>query len=97
VQDIAKAFVLALDLPQERPFEIYNVGSGQGTSITQLIDAAIETTNRMIPIEYVNSVPGDIPLSLANINKIQTKLGFEPSNSTLENIFKTSWHAAKHQ
>ncbi len=97
VQDIAKAFALALDLPQERPFEIYNVGSGQGTSITQLIDVAIETTNRMIPIEYVNSVPGDIPLSLANINKIQTKLGFEPSNSTLENIFKTSWHAAKHQ
>lgn len=97
VTDIAHAFVLALDSVQEEPFEVYNVGSGEGTSITQLIDSAVEVTSRMIPIEYVEAVSGDIPLSYADITKIRNKLGFEPSNSSLEKIFKTSWHAAKHQ
>lgn len=91
VLDIAGAHVVALSKMSElSPFNVYNIGTGRGSSIEQVIHAATEVTGHMIPIEIGPRRDGDPAVLVADNNKIKTELGFELKYSDLETIIKTS-------
>ncbi len=95
VLDIARAFHLALDTPQDAQYEVYNVGSGTGHTVKQMLDVAVEVTGKMAPMVIGPQRVGDIPVSVSDTTKIKTKLGFVPKYSDPETIFKTTWSSIK--
>lgn len=92
VQDLAQAHVLALKkISTESGSFNYNVGTGRGYSVTEVINAAMEVTNKMIPIEYAPRRSGDPAALLADVTRIKQELGFEPQFSDLNTILRTAW------
>ncbi len=92
VQDLAQAHVLALKkISTESGSFNYNVGTGRGYSVTEVINAAMEVTNKMIPIEYAPRRAGDPAALVADVTRIKQELGFEPQFSDLNTILRTAW------
>ncbi|HYE22825.1 MAG TPA: UDP-glucose 4-epimerase GalE [Verrucomicrobiae bacterium] len=96
VKDLARAHTLALEkLSQDSGTFIYNVGTGKGYSVAQIIDTVIEVTGKMVPIERSERRPGDPPILIADNKKIKRELKFEPRHSDLETIISTAWEWQK--
>lgn len=93
VVDVARAHVAALEGMKPNQFKVYNIGTGKGFSVKEMIAAAAEVTNRMIPMEIGPRRAGDAGMTIADSGLIKKDLGFTPTHSTLENIFSTSWKA----
>lgn len=92
VQDLAKAHVLGLKkLNEDQGLFTYNVGTGQGHSVSQVIDAAVECLGKMIPIQNSPRRAGDSPILVADASMIKADLGFTPLHSGLDTIIKTAW------
>ncbi|MDP3740789.1 MAG: UDP-glucose 4-epimerase GalE [bacterium] len=92
VLDLAQAHVLGLNkLEQASGNFAYNVATGKGSSIREVVNAAVEITGKMIPIEYAPRRPGDPASLVADASKIQTELGFAPKYSDLNTILSTAW------
>lgn len=92
VCDLAQAHLLALKkLEQDPGWFAYNVGTGSGRSVAEVINTAMEVTNKMIPIEYAPRRPGDPAALVADATKIRMELGFEPQYSDLNTIIATAW------
>ena len=92
VEDLAVAHNLALQkLETETGVFNYNVGTGKGRSVAEVVNSCVELTRRMIPIEYAQRWPGDPAVLVADATKIRTELGFEAKYSDLETIIKTAW------
>ncbi len=93
VDDLASAHVLALTA-MERPNTTlaYNVGTGRGYSVREIIDASERVTGRGIAIEEVERRPGDPPALYADNRKIREELGWEPKYTDAESIVRTAWN-----
>jgi len=92
VLDIARAHVLALKrMKENQSFEIFNLGTGHGYSVLEMINATAEVLNRMIPMEIGPRRPGDADLLIANSEKAKRDLGFEVRYSDLPTIIETAW------
>lgn len=94
VSDVALAHLAALKTTH-MGLEVYNIGTGKGFSVEEVIQAAAEITGKMIPIEIGPRRPGDAAITVANVQKIYNTLGFTPKYSSLEHILTTSWQMAK--
>lgn len=93
VVDIARAHVLALQkMDGLEDFEIFNIGTGRGTSVLEIINKASEVLNRIIPMQKGSRRPGDSQESVADNSKAKIKLNFLPQHSDLENIILSSWN-----
>jgi UDP-glucose 4-epimerase len=93
VLDVADAHILALQkLGVDDAYHVYNVGTGKGSSVEEMICAAAEITNRMVPMEIGPRRAGDAASTVADNAKIKADLGFEPKYSTIETIIKTTWN-----
>jgi len=87
VKDIAKANILAMEKSAAN-YEIFNVGTGTPTSILNIANTLTKLYNKDMKPEIVNKFrAGDIRHCYADITKIRTKLGYEPSY-TLEQGMK---------
>ena len=92
VCDLALAHWLALGkLRQEAGYFIYNVGTGQGYSVAEVVNTAMEVTNKMIAIQAAPRRPGDPASLVADAAKIRQELKFEPQYSDLNTILSTAW------
>ncbi len=96
ILDIARAHVLSLNIfenntKQRGLFEIYNIGTGTGYSVLEMINQTAEVLNKMIPMEIGERRAGDTSITVADNSKIKEHLNFELEFSSLENIIKTSW------
>jgi UDP-glucose 4-epimerase len=91
VLDLADAHVLAVQrLLRGEPSEVFNLGTGTGTTVKELI-AAIETVSgRAFPVEIAGRRPGDAPILVADNTKARTMLGWSP-RFTLEDIIRHAW------
>lgn len=93
VEDLAQAHVLALDkLNKDKGCFAYNVGTGRGSSVSEVVSAAMEVTGRMVPIKYSPRRAGDPAALVADVIKIKAELGFLPKHSDLQTILRTSWN-----
>lgn len=92
VLDLAQAHILALKkLDSESGNFAYNVASGRGHSVAEVVDAAMEVTGKMIPIAYAPRRPGDPAALVADAHKIRSELGFQAKYSDLNTIISTAW------
>lgn len=98
VVDLAKAHVVAIDrlinLKQESNFEFFNIGTGEGYSVMQLIKAFIKATSININYKIVPRRVGDIEKIWADTTISSKKLGWETKIS-LEESLLSSWNWEK--
>jgi UDP-glucose 4-epimerase len=78
VQDLARAHVLALAaVDRDEPCQTYNLGSGTGFSVKQVIDTVGRAAGRSVPAEVGPRRPGDPPRLVAAPALARERLGFE--------------------
>ena len=90
VRDLASAHTLAL-ARTEPGVAIYNVGSGVGYSVRQIIEMAREVTGRDLTIIERPRRAGDQPATVASAERIQRALGWQPHHSDLRTLLATAW------
>lgn len=90
VTDLASAHVLALESSQGGS-RAYNLGSGRGCSVREVIDAATRITGRPIPVAVGARREGDVPRLVADSSRARRELGWEARSSTLESILESAW------
>lgn len=92
VLDLAEAHVLALEaLDQQINSGIFNVGTGQGYSVLQVINIAKKVTGIDIPVVEVARRSGDPDVLIAKVDKIERTFGLKARYSDLETIISSAW------
>ncbi len=92
VTDLADAHILALDyLAEGNPSDQFNLGSANGYSVKQMVEAARKVTGQPIPAEVGPRRPGDPDSLVASSDKARRILGWQPTYENVEDIIKTAW------
>ncbi|MGA9533465.1 MAG: UDP-glucose 4-epimerase GalE [Anaerolineales bacterium] len=91
IADLVSAHLLALDALDNSDRLVYNLGNGAGYSVRQVIEAARRVTEHPIPAVEAARRPGDPPRLVAQSDKIQRELGWQPELPDLDQIIKTAW------
>ena len=93
VSDLAKAHVVALEkVFTTKVDEVYNVGSGTGYSVTEMINQIAESIGKAITPTLSPRRPGDTAQLIASIAKIERDLGWKPERS-LKEMIDSAWQA----
>lgn len=91
VMDLARAHLAAVELTgRETGVQAINVGTGQGYSVLEMIQAFEATTGRTIPYVITDRRPGDIATSLANPEKAKTQMNWE-AELGLDDMCRDAW------
>lgn len=91
VEDLAEAHLLALEQMEEGGIEAFNVGTGSGTSVLEVIAAVREVTGHEIPAEVVGRRPGDPPELYADSDKLQRRYGWQPHYRNIRQVVESAW------
>jgi UDP-glucose 4-epimerase len=94
IEDLSAAHVLALDGAREGTHAIYNLGTGNGYSVREVIDAARSVTGAELPVVERDRRPGDPPRLVAASAKIRAELGWEPRHD-LTRMVADAWAFAE--
>jgi UDP-glucose 4-epimerase len=93
VQDLALAHLAALKKVESGYIsQVYNVGSGKGYSVKEMMDQISKSIGRDINPEVSQARAGDSPKLIASIDKIKEQLGWSPEAS-LEEMIDSAWQA----
>ncbi|MFN3756191.1 MAG: UDP-glucose 4-epimerase GalE [Flavobacterium sp.] len=94
VVDLAKAHVVALqrllESKNKEKIEIFNVGTGKGSSVLEVIKAFEKVSNQKLNYKIVGRREGDITIAYANTDKANTVLGWKTELS-LEQALESAW------
>jgi len=89
--DLAQAHQLAVESLKPGVATDYNLGSGTGTTILELLRACEKAVGQPIPHEIVGRRPGDPGTLIATPEKIIKELGWSPKYPDIESIVDTAW------
>jgi UDP-glucose-4-epimerase GalE len=95
VDDLASAHILALQhLLKSNCSDVFNLGSGRGLSVREIIDAVQTFTGAKIPVRIEQKREGEPDILLADSQKAKRVLGWNPQHSDLETIITSAynWH-----
>ncbi len=92
VVDLASAHILALLALQPGERRIYNLGTGTGVTVREIIEAARDVTGHPIPERSAPRRPGDPPELVAAAEKAKRELGWQPRHSDIHTIMRTAWN-----
>jgi len=96
VEDLAEAHILALEyLLAGGASDQFNVGTGSGHSVMEVIRAVEEVTGQKVPYVMGTRREGDPPRLVASSAKLQSKLGWQPRSSELKTIVQHAWDFAR--
>ena len=90
-QDLAQAHQLAVENIGPGVGRVYNVGSGTGASVLEVLRACEEAVGRPIKHEVVGRRPGDPGTLVATPEKIARELGWSPRFADIRAIVDTAW------
>lgn len=90
VLDLASAHILALRA-LDGGSRTYNLGTGRGYSVREVIETARAITGHAIPAVVGTRRPGDPAILIAGSQKIQDELGWRPRHSDLQSIIASAW------
>lgn len=97
VDDLAQAHLLALNkLMHGFPGGKYNLGNGDGYSVTQVIETARRITGRSIPTKVVERRAGDPAILIGSSQEALKVLNWNPRFADLDAIIETAWKWHKH-
>jgi UDP-glucose-4-epimerase GalE len=91
VDDLAEAHLLALEALAPGKHLHYNLGTGRGHSVREVIRVAEEVTGKPVPVKVGPRRPGDPPVLVASAEKVQRELGWRPRYPELRPIVETAW------
>ena len=94
VVDLAKGHIKALN-QEKKGISVYNLGTGKGTSVLELLKIFEETNKVKIPYEIVQRRVGDIAICFADAKKAEKEIGWK-AEKTIEDMVKDSWNFEKH-
>lgn len=98
VTDLAEAHVLAIEkLLAGGSSDIFNVGTGEGHSVLEVMRAVEQTTGREVPHKIGERRAGDPPSLVADSTKLQRTLGWKPKFAAMQDIVRTAWQFAGKQ
>lgn len=99
VVDLAKAHVKALQKliaeTDETVIDIYNLGTGQGSSVLEVVKAFESANDVRVPYQVCERRAGDITIAYANADKAERELDWK-SETTLEEALRTTWQWQKY-
>lgn len=97
VSDLAYAHVLALQALEREisPRPAYNLGTGQGHSVAEVIEAARRITGSVIPVAKGSRRPGDPAILLADPSRAKRDLGFVPRFAAVDDMISSAWYWIK--
>ena len=92
VEDLAYAHMLAVEkLFNDKKSDCINLGTGIGTSVKEIIDAAKQVTGLDVPVVYGERREGDPAKLYAANEKAKSVLGWNPKYTEIGDIIKTAW------
>jgi UDP-glucose 4-epimerase len=92
VVDLAKGHLKALEhLEKETGAEAYNLGTGRGSSVLDVIKTFEDVTGKKVPYELTDRRPGDAAVCYADPSKAKARLGWE-TEKTLEDMCRDAWN-----
>ena len=93
VTDLADAHILALHkLREGYDSNIYNLGSGNGFTVKEMIEAAREVTGHEIPAKICDRRAGDPAKLVAASDKARKELGWEPKHENIKDMISSAWN-----
>ena len=96
VSDLAEAHIAAVQhLLDGGGSEVFNVGTGSGHSVKEVLAAVEKVTGRRVPFEMGPRREGDPPSLVADSSKLQKKLAWKPQRDSLERIVAEAWQFAQ--
>ncbi len=95
VSDLAQAHILAVEsLMSGAASNQFNVGTGAGFSVLQVIQAVEKVSGKKVPYNVGPRREGDPPALVADSDKLKSTLGWQPKYSDLETIVSHAWNFA---
>ena len=95
IEDLGQAHLLALERLESGTHHVVNLGTGDGYTVREVIEAARKVTGREIPVRDEDRRPGDPPQLIAANARARELLGWEPRRSLEEMIADAwAWHEA---
>jgi UDP-arabinose 4-epimerase len=92
VSDLADAHVASLQrLVDNGGGGIFNLGTGHGLSVKQVLDAIASETGEQLTISFGSRRPGDPAILVADASLAASELAFKPRRSDLKTIIATAW------
>ncbi len=92
VSDLADAHVLGLRwLADGKPNDVFNLGSGKGFSVREVIDNSRAVTNREVPYHEGPRRAGDAASLVSGSVRAETELGWTPQRSQLKDMIADAW------
>lgn len=91
IGDLISAHILALGALESRDKMIYNVGSGNGFSVREVIETARSVTGHAIPTFESPRRAGDSARLVASPQKIMRELGWNPKHTNMQDILSSAW------
>ena len=92
ILDLAQAHLLAMEWVQSGTHEIFNLGTGVGSSVREVIDAVGRVTGNTVPVTEEPRRAGDPATLVASGQKAREVLGWAPQHS-VESIISDAWDA----
>jgi UDP-glucose 4-epimerase len=89
IVDLAQAHMLALNCNKS---DAFNLGSGGGYSVRQVVEAARKVTGHAIPAVESPRRPGDPPKLVGDSAKIRRALGWKPRFDSIDAIIESAWN-----
>lgn len=93
VVDLAQGHVAVIE-KLEKGVHIYNLGTGQGTSVLELVNAFEKANDVKVPYELVARRPGDIAECFADVSKAEREIGWKAKLSVNEMV-RDAWRFEK--
>jgi UDP-glucose-4-epimerase GalE len=91
VEDLAEAHVRALEAIEPGVGKAWNVGTGTGSSVREVVRTCEQVSGRPIAVKEGPRRAGDPPELVATGDKLRTELGWRPQYPTLRAIVETAW------
>ncbi|ETN93140.1 UDP-glucose 4-epimerase [Gammaproteobacteria bacterium MOLA455] len=91
IEDLASAHLLAMEAIEQNTQEVYNIGTGNGQSVLDIIKACELVSGHKVKYTIVGRRPGDAPELVADPLKLQTRLGWKPRYTKIEDTVRTAW------
>lgn len=91
VIDIANAHILGLQKVDEIGERAFNIGSGNGNTNLEVIEAVREVTGHEIPFTWADRRPGDPARLVASNDRIRTELGWSPQYADIKEMVRSAW------
>ncbi len=91
VLDLAGAHVRAMEALDDRAVMVYNLSTGRGHSVREVIDVVRQVSGREFGVVERERRPGDAPELVGSSERIGRDLGWEPQRPGIEEIVRSAW------